>query len=212
MLLVSEIFYSIQGESTYAGLPCVFVRLARCNLRCRYCDTRYAYSDGHDMSVDRIAEVVKQFGCPLVEITGGEPLLQPDVHPLMTGLLSDGYEVLLETNGSLDVSPVDLRVVKIVDVKCPDSGMVEHNLYGNLSSITPRDQVKFVISSLSDYQWAAQVVKERALTEKATVLFSPAYGYVEPSDLSGWLLHERLPVRLHLQLHKYIWGLERRGS
>lgn len=211
MLTVSEIFLSIQGESTYAGLPCAFVRLTGCNLRCRYCDTRYAYADGQEMSVDRVAREVARLGCPLVEVTGGEPLLQPDVHPLMAALLSNGHEVLLETNGSLDVCPVDPRVVKIVDVKCPGSGMAEHNLYSNFTSITSRDQIKFVISSEADYRWATHLVREHALTEKATVLFSPACGQIQPSELCRWILSDSLPVRLQLQLHKYIWGPERRG-
>ncbi len=211
MLTVNEIFYSIQGESTYAGLPCVFIRLTGCNLRCSYCDTRFAYEEGTEMTIPWIIEKVRGYGCELVELTGGEPLLQTDVYSLMDGLLSSGHELLLETNGSRDLSRVDVRVVKIVDLKCPGSGESDKNLFDNLEYLTPKDQIKFVIGSFEDFLWAGDVIAGHGLEGKCHLLMGPVFGRVEPRELAGWILKEGLPVRLQLQLHKYIWNPDTRG-
>ena len=212
MLSVSEIFYSIQGESTYAGKPCVFVRLAGCDLRCSWCDTAYAFSDGEKMSVDDVLQHVEQYGTPLVEVTGGEPLLQSDVYPLMEALLEQGRTVLLETGGHVDVSRVPGAVVKVLDVKCPASGEVEKIHWGNIDQLGSRDQVKFVIQDRADYEFARDVVHKHALDRRcAAVLFSPVHGVLSPKDLSEWILGDRLPVRLQLQIHKHIWGANVRG-
>jgi 7-carboxy-7-deazaguanine synthase len=209
---VSEIFYSIQGESTYAGKPCVFVRLAGCDLRCSWCDTAYAFSDGEKMSVDDVLQHVEQYGTPLVEVTGGEPLLQSDVYPLMEALLEQGRTVLLETGGHVDVSRVPGAVVKVLDVKCPASGEVEKIHWGNIDQLGSRDQVKFVIQDRADYEFARDVVHKHALDRRcAAVLFSPVHGVLSPKDLSEWILGDRLPVRLQLQIHKHIWGANVRG-
>lgn len=211
MLKVNEIFYSIQGESTYAGLACVFVRLTGCNLRCSYCDTQYAYSEGVEISVAEVIEKVRGYGCRLVELTGGEPLLSPEVYDLMDGLLSLGYQVLLETNGSLDLSRVDGRVIKIMDIKCPDSGESDKNLLSNLEHLTERDQIKFVIGSYEDYLWARGVMAEQGLSGRRHLLMGAVFGRVPPKLLAEWILRDGLPVRLQLQLHKYIWAPDARG-
>lgn len=210
-LQVNEIFYSIQGESTFAGRPCVFVRLTGCNLRCRWCDTTYAYYDGEQRSIEQVLEQVRAFTCPLVEITGGEPLLQEEVYSLIDRLLLEGYEVLVETGGSLSVHRLDPRVVKILDLKAPGSGMDPHNNLENLRHLSRKDQIKFVVADRSDYEWAKRVMAEHVLPEKTQVLFSAVLGALHPRELAEWLLADRLDARLQIQLHKYLWDPDRRG-
>ncbi len=210
-MIINEIFYSIQGESSYAGRPCVFIRLTGCPLRCTYCDTQYAFYEGRKMTVDEVLEAIRVYRCPLVEITGGEPLAQREVYPLMERLLEEGYEVLLETSGALDVSRVPKGVVKIMDLKCPGSGEVHRNRLGNLRYLSPRDEVKFVIGDYRDYLWAKGVLEQHGLPERCQVLFSPVFGRLDPEELAEWILKDHLPVRLQLQLHKYIWGPDVRG-
>lgn len=211
MLRVNEIFHSIQGESTHAGRPCVFVRLTGCNLRCRWCDTAYAFHEGASLSVDEVVGRVAGFGCSLVEVTGGEPLLQPDAVLLLRALVERGFEVLLETGGSLPIDAVPPGVKRIVDVKCPGSGEVERNLWSNLDALRDGDELKFVIADRSDYAWAADVVRARALAERATVLFSPVHGELAGHDLARWVLDDALPVRVQLQMHKLLWPGAPRG-
>jgi 7-carboxy-7-deazaguanine synthase len=210
-LRVNEIFYSIQGESTYAGRPCVFVRLTACNLRCRWCDTEYAFYDGETLTVEQVLEQVRACKCPLVEITGGEPLLQEDVNPLIDRLLAEGYEVLIETGGSLDIGRLDPRVVKIIDLKPPGSGMEHRNNLDNLRHVDRKDQIKFVVADRRDYEWAKRMMAEYALAEKVQVLFSPVFGELHPRELGKWMLADRLPARLQIQLHKYLWDPDQRG-
>lgn len=208
---VNEIYRSIQGESSYAGLPCVFVRLTYCNLRCSYCDTEYAFYEGKDYTVEEVLREVGSFDCPLVELTGGEPLLQEEVFPLMDELVGRGYTVLLETGGSLDVGRVNPSVIKILDLKCPGSGESQRNLYGNLAKLQSRDEVKFVIGDRADYLWARKALQEHQLTDRCSVLFSTVFQKLPPRQLAEWLLEDNLKVRLQLQMHKYIWGPEVRG-
>ncbi|MBZ0168657.1 7-carboxy-7-deazaguanine synthase [Candidatus Methylomirabilis lanthanidiphila] len=210
-LQVNEIFYSLQGESTFAGRPCVFVRLTGCNLRCRWCDTTYAYYDGEQRSVEQVLEQVRAYKCPLIEITGGEPLLQEEVYPLIDRLLLEGYEVLIETGGSLSVDRLDPRVVKILDLKAPGSGMDPHNNLENLRYLNRKDQIKFVVADRDDYEWAKRVMTECALADKAQVLFSAVLDELPPRELAEWLLADRLDARLQIQLHKYLWDPNRRG-
>lgn len=212
MLTINEIFHSIQGESSFAGQPCVFVRLTACDLRCRWCDTPYAFYEGRKMTVeDAVAEVLTH-GCPLVEITGGEPLLQPDVYPLMKRLLETCKTVLLETGGHHSIARVPAGVHRIVDLKCPGSGESARNDWSNLPLLTMRDEVKFVIADRTDYEWARAVVHREGLAARcAAVHFSPVHGELAPKALAGWVLADRLPVRVQLQLHKYIWGADARG-
>lgn len=211
MLRVSEIFHSIQGESTYAGLPCVFVRLAGCNLRCRWCDTAYAFHGGRAMSVLEIAEEVAGFGCDVVEVTGGEPLLQPEAVPLLAELLRRGHRVLIETGGSLPIDEIPEGIVRVVDVKCPGSGETEANRWDNFRSLRATDEVKFVVADRGDYDWAAAKVRELGLASRCTVLFSAVSGELDPGVLGRWILADRLPVRLQLQLHKVLWPGADRG-
>jgi 7-carboxy-7-deazaguanine synthase len=209
-LLVNELFASIQGEGTRAGLPCVFVRLSGCNLRCRYCDTLYARENGgREMTVDEVICAVAGYKPRLVEVTGGEPLLQIACRALLKRLLQEGYEVLLETNGSMDLSGVDPAVVKIVDFKCPSSGESDSMLWTNIRHLTPRDEVKFVIGDRGDYEWARGLIQREHLADRCVLLFSPVFGEMEPRMLAEWILGDALPVRLQLQLHKIIWGEER---
>ncbi len=211
MLKVNEIFHSIQGESSRAGEPCVFIRLTGCNLRCSYCDTEYAFYEGSDKSIDEILNEVKIYNCNLVEVTGGEPLLQDECFELLNRLCTLGFEVMLETGGSLPVDKVDDRVKIILDMKCPSSGMVKKNLYANLKWLKPADEVKFVIGSREDYEWSRTIVEEYGLAGNQTVLFSPVFGAVEPVRLAEWILEDRLKVRFQLQMHKYIWDPNKRG-
>ena len=212
MLSINEIFYSIQGESTYAGKPCVFVRLAGCDLRCSWCDTSYAFNEGHKMSIEDVLQQVEEYSSPLVEVTGGEPLLQEDVYPLMERLIDSGRTVLLETGGQIDVSRVPGAVIKVMDVKCPASGESDKVEWGNIDRLGSRDQVKFVIQDRADYEFARETLRRHALDRRcAAVLFSPVHGVLNPKDLSEWILEDRLVVRLQLQLHKHIWGADVRG-
>jgi 7-carboxy-7-deazaguanine synthase len=211
-LVVNEIFYSVQGESTHAGRPCAFVRLTACNLRCNYCDTEYAFYQGRRMSVAEVVEQVKGYRCPLVEITGGEPLLQEGVYALSAALLEAGLQVMIETSGAADVSRLDPRVIKIMDLKCPGSGEVERNLWSNLRHLTARDEVKFVISDRADYEWTRDAIAEHGLALRVNaVLLSPAFGRIDGASLAAWILEDRLPARLQLQMHKYIWHPNARG-
>jgi 7-carboxy-7-deazaguanine synthase len=211
MLTINEIFHSIQGESTRAGLPCVFVRLTACDLRCRWCDTPYAFTEGRKLSVDDVVREVCDIDCDLVEVTGGEPLLQPDVYPLMARLLEEGRTVLLETGGHVPLDGVPTDVVKVMDVKCPGSGQAEKNRLDNFAWLTPRDEVKFVIADRADYEFARDVVRAHGLAARVSVLFSPVHGSGVLQPLAEWMLADALPVRLQVQLHKYIWGVDRRG-
>jgi 7-carboxy-7-deazaguanine synthase len=211
VLHVNEMFHSIQGESTHAGEPCVFVRLAGCNLRCVWCDTAYAFHEGRPMSVDEVVAAVERYGCPLVEITGGEPLLQDDAIPLMQALVDRGFRVLLETGGSLPIEDVPPGVQRVVDVKCPGSGEAHRNRWDNLSVLRAGDELKFVVRDRRDYLWAAQQVRERGLGALVPVLFSPVHGELEPGQLAEWVLADRLPVRIQIQLHKVLWPGVLRG-
>jgi len=212
-LKVNEIFYSIQGESTYAGWPCVFIRLTGCNLRCSYCDTTYAYEDGEEKTISDILKEIRKFKCKLVEITGGEPLLQKETPKLVDNLVEQGYKVLLETNGSLDIRKVSNRCVKVVDFKCPSSGMCEANNLKNIEYLSDQDEVKFVIGNQEDFNFAKKLVAfiHRQRLFKTPIHFAPVFGKLEPEELANWILKEHLPVRLQIQLHKIIWPSERTG-
>jgi len=201
----------VQGESTSAGLPCVFVRLTYCNLRCTYCDTEYAFYEGNDKSIDEIINEVRKFGCKLVEITGGEPLVQEECLPLMKRLCDEGFEVLLETGGSLPIEKVDKRVKIIMDLKCPSSGMLKKNLYENLDFLKKTDELKFVIGSREDYDWAKEIISKYSLIRKCLILFSVVFGELEPVTLVDWILEDKLDVRFQLQMHKFIWHPETKG-
>jgi len=212
MLTVNEIFYSIQGESTRAGQPCVFVRLTACDLRCAWCDTPYAFHEGRKQSVEDVLADVDRYGAPLVEITGGEPLLQDDVYELMRCLLAARRTVMLETGGHRPIDRVPAEVVKIVDVKCPASGESDRNHWPNLDKLAPHDEVKFVIADRTDYEFARDVIARHDLGRRcAAVLLSPVHGVLEPRTLAEWMLADGVPARLQLQLHKYIWGPTARG-
>jgi 7-carboxy-7-deazaguanine synthase len=211
-LTINEIYYSIQGESTWAGRPCVFVRLTFCDLRCTYCDTEYAFYEGRKQTLPEILEATAAFNCSLVEITGGEPLVQKNVLPLMTKLADAGYTVLLETSGAHDISPVDARVHRIMDLKTPDSGEVERNLWSNIEYLTPRDEVKCVIGSREDYEWSREKVRRFDLARRChAVLFSPTFGRINPREIVEWILADKLDVRFQLQMHKFIWTPTQRG-
>jgi 7-carboxy-7-deazaguanine synthase len=211
MLTVNEIFHSIQGESTRAGRPCVFVRLTACDLRCTWCDTPYAFHEGRKMSIDEVVQTVDGYGCPLVEITGGEPLLQDEVYPLMERLLEGGHTVMLETGGHRPIDRVPAEVIKVVDVKCPGSGESDKNHWPNLDALAPHDEVKFVIADRADYEFAREIVFTRLSGRHAPILFSPVHGTLDPKALSEWVLADRLAVRVQLQLHKFIWHPSTRG-
>jgi 7-carboxy-7-deazaguanine synthase len=213
MLKLNEIFYSIQGESTFAGWPCIFIRLTGCNLRCRYCDTRYAYEGGDDTPLEDILAKVKGFDCNLVEVTGGEPLIQDETPDMISALMGKGYTVLLETNGSQDISTVNNRCIRIVDIKCPSSGMDKKNYWRNLDYLNSHDQLKFVIAHREDYLYARKVLDRPAIKEKKKlpINFSPVFSKIDPKKLASWILADHLQVRLHIQLHKYIWGEHTRG-
>ena len=206
MLKIHEIFHSLQGESTRVGLPTVFVRLTGCPLRCGYCDTEYAFQGGENMTLDQILEQVASYGTRYVTVTGGEPLAQKQCITLLKRLCDAGYSVSLETGGSLDTSHVDPRVSIILDIKTPGSGEMQKNLWANLQHLKSSDEVKFVLCGREDYEWARQVLIERGIAEKCTVLFSPVYSQLNPTELAEWVLQDRLPVRMQVQLHKILWG------
>ncbi len=211
MLKVNEIYFSIQGESTKAGLPCVFIRLTYCNLRCSYCDTEYAFYEGKDYKIEEIIAEVKKYDCKLVEVTGGEPLFQNECLDLMHRLCEDGFEVLLETGGSLTIKDVDYRVKIIMDLKCPSSGMLKKNLYDNIQYLKSKDEVKFVIGSREDYVWTKKIISEYNLSGKCEILFSAVFGKIEPVTLVDWILEDKLNVRFQLQMHKFIWNPAAKG-
>ena len=210
-LLIHEIYRSIQGESTFAGLPCVFVRTTGCGQRCSWCDTPHAFTEGEPLTPEETLSRIRAFGCPLVEFTGGEPLLQREVLPMMATLADEGFTVLLETGGAEDVSGVDPRVHIIMDLKCPDSGECERNLIANLDFLKPADQIKLVIASRTDFDWAVGAIREHRLDQRFTVLISAVFGGVRLDDLTAWLLETGLNVRLQLQMHKFIWDPKTRG-
>lgn len=208
---VNEIFYSLQGEGTRVGLRCVFIRLTGCDLRCVWCDTQYAFDEGQWMTLDEVLDRVRAYRCPTVEVTGGEPLLQPAVYPLMTRLADEFPAVLLETSGALSIADVDPRVVRIMDIKCPGSGEAERNHWPNIELLSRRDEVKFVLLDRNDYEWARDVVRRYDLPSRCPVVFSPVHDRLRPVELGGWVLEDRLDVRVGLQLHKLIWPPGTRG-
>jgi 7-carboxy-7-deazaguanine synthase len=210
---ISEIFYSIQGESTFAGKPCAFIRLAGCNLRCSYCDTEYAFSDGMEMSIPEILREIEAYPTNLALVTGGEPMLQPAVHDLFDSLLGKNYTVLVETGGHMSLASVDPRVHKIMDFKCPSSGMEGHNDYNNIGYLTSGDELKFVVSDHSDFDWACDLIRRnRESLKVGNILFSPVHGRVPLADLAEWILYCGLDVRFQVQLHKIIWPDIKRGK
>jgi len=206
LLKIYEIYTSIQGESSYQGLPCVFIRLSGCNLRCAWCDTAYAFFGGEEKSIKEIMAAVKESGPLLVELTGGEPLMQSECYALMKELCDQEYEVLLETGGSIDTMKVDPRVRKIIDFKTPSSLMVDENNWDNISRLNPGDELKFVIGDRADYDWALNIIKKNGLEDKTIVNLSPVHGVMNPSELTKWVLEDKMDVRVNVQLHKYIWG------
>ena len=212
-LKVNEIFYSIQGESSFAGLPCVFIRLSGCNLRCSYCDTQYAYDEGNSFGIEEILEQVASYSCPLVEVTGGEPLLQNEAPLLIFQLLEKGYQVLLETNGSQDINQVDNRCIRILDIKCPSSGESDQNDLTNLKKVTEKDEIKFVIANREDFDFAKNIIEnwQKFTKIKNPILFSSVFGKIDPQQLAEWILGDHLIVRLQVQLHKLLWSPDARG-
>lgn len=202
---ITEIYQSIQGESSYAGLPCVFVRTTGCDLRCSWCDSEFTFAGGTRMSVDEIVAEVERYGCELVELTGGEPLLQPEVYELAARLADAGHTLLIETGGHRDISKLDERVIRVMDLKCPASGECEKNLWSNLAHLRPSDEVKFVIADRKDYEWALSTIRGHGLEDRVKLLISTAFGLAEPRQVVGWMLEDRLRARFQLQLHKYIW-------
>jgi 7-carboxy-7-deazaguanine synthase len=216
-LRVTEIFHSVQGESTWAGLPCTFIRLTGCPLRCTWCDTEYAFHGGEKMTLDAIISRVREIGTPVVEITGGEPLIHRNAFVLAERLVDEGFTVLVETSGAIDVSPLDPRVHRIMDLKCPGSGEESRNMWSNLDHLTGRDEIKFVIAGREDYEWARAVIRDRALDRRVergelrALLFSPVWESMDFRELAQWVLEDRLPVRYQIQLHKIIWGANVHG-
>ena len=211
MLKINEIYASIQGESSHTGLPCIFIRLTGCNLRCTWCDTAYAFHKGDDLTVEETIQKVETFSLPLVEITGGEPLMQEEVYPLMDKLLETGYRVMLETGGALPIDKVPEKVIKILDMKCPGSGEDKKNHLKNLKFLAPHDEVKFVLLDRADYEWSRDLLKKLDLPSSIQILFSPVFDKLDLKDLSEWILEDRLPVRLQTQLHKVIWNKNATG-
>lgn len=210
-LLVHELYRSIQGEGTFTGLPCIFIRLTTCHLRCTYCDTPHAFFSGQPLSVDQVFDQAIEFGDELVEITGGEPLLQPEVFPLITRLANAGRTVLVETSGAIDIEPVDPRARIILDVKTPGSGEVEANHWPNLARLKPTDEVKFVVADREDFDWSVDCVTKHDLLIRCPVLVAPVFGRVDGAELARWILETRLPLRLQLQIHKFLWEPTARG-
>jgi len=210
MIRITEIFHSIQGESSHAGRPCVFVRLTGCNLRCRWCDSEYTFTGGEKMSIDDVIARVRSYGCDLVEVTGGEPLAQKEGFDLIGRLCDEGFEVLIETSGSIDIEPVDRRAKIVLDIKCPGSGEVERNYWPNLGKLKPHDEIKFVIADRCDYEWARGIIEKHNLAGR-TILFSAVWGELEMKPLAEWMLADRVPARLQTQLHKHIWGADVKG-
>ncbi|MFT5121402.1 MAG: 7-carboxy-7-deazaguanine synthase [Kiritimatiellia bacterium] len=210
-LTVNEIFFSIQGESSHIGLPCIFVRLAFCNLRCSWCDSTYTFYEGQELSFDQVMDQIREYPCKLVELTGGEPLAQEEAFPFMTRLCDEGYEVIVETSGSLDISRTDPRVKRIMDLKCPGSGMVARNRYKNIESLRPDDEIKFVIKDRHDYEWAKQTIDTYGLNTICPIIFSPVFDALANIELAQWMLDDGVKARFQMQLHKYIWDPAQRG-
>jgi 7-carboxy-7-deazaguanine synthase len=208
---VCEIFTSIQGESSYSGMPCTFIRMTGCNLRCSYCDTTYAYYDGRELSEEYIIGEARRADINIVEITGGEPLLQKEIFHLIKKLLDENYKVLIETNGSMNIKDVDKRAVVILDIKTPGSGMSEKMDLSNLENIKSTDEIKFVVTNRTDYEWSKDIIHKYNLINKCHLLLSPAYGILPPEDLVRWMIEDRVKARLNLQLHKYIFSSDRKG-
>ncbi len=208
---INEIFYSIQGESSSAGLACVFIRFTHCNLRCSYCDTEYAFYSGNELTIEEIIKHVDQYGCHLVEITGGEPLLQKNIHLLIQELFNHNYEVLLETGGHIDIGKVDKRVKIIMDIKCPSSGESEKMHWSNLDNLRSTTELKFVVGDKNDFDWAISIVNKYKLNQNNKILFSPIFGKLNNEKLANWILESKLPVRMQLQMHKYIWDPNQKG-
>jgi 7-carboxy-7-deazaguanine synthase len=208
---VCEIFTSIQGESSYVGVPCTFIRMTGCNLRCSYCDTTYAYYEGRELSIEEILGQVKRAGINLVEITGGEPLLQREVYPIIKRLIKDGYKVLLETNGSLSIKNVDKKALIILDMKTPGSGMSDKMDLSNIEIVKHTDEIKFVITSRTDYEWSKRLIDRHRLIDKCHILLSPAYGILPPEKLAQWVIKDKVQARINPQIHKYIFSPDRRG-
>ena len=211
MLKVNEIYHSIQGESSKSGLPCVFVRLTYCNLRCTYCDTEYAFYEGEDKSIEGIFIEIKKYNCNLVEVTGGEPLVQKESLDLMKRLCDEGFDVMLETGGSLSIKDIDERVMIVMDLKCPSSKMEKKNLYENINFLKPKAELKFVIGNREDYDWSKQIISRYDLHDKSEILFSVVFDELEPVSLVNWIIEDKLDVRYQLQMHKYIWHPETKG-
>ncbi len=211
-LRITEVYKSVQGESTWAGLPCIFVRLARCHLRCVWCDTEYAFRGGESVSIGALLDQCDALTCQLIEITGGEPLIQPNCVDLAEALLDRGYTVLVETSGSLPIAVLPAEVIKIMDLKCPGSGECGKNDWSNIDTLSQHDEVKFVIASRADYEWAAEVVQRYQLADRCNaILFSPVFGPIEPADIVQWIIDDNLPVRFQLQMHKFIWPPDAKG-
>ena len=210
-LKINEIYYSIQGESSYSGLPCVFIRLTYCNLRCSYCDTEYAFYEGSNMTIDEILKYIKKWNCNLVEVTGGEPLFQKECINLLNALINKSYEVLLETGGSLPIENVPKNVIKIVDFKCPSSGMEKKNLWSIVKDLQIHDEIKFVIGNKEDFEWSKNIINKYSLNDICTLFFSPVYGKLKPAQLVDWILTDNINVRMQLQMHKSIWPADTKG-
>ncbi len=208
---ITEIFYSIQGESSFIGRPCVFIRTTGCNLRCVWCDTTYSFYGGEEIGLDDVMKKVESYGCKLAEITGGEPMLQKEIYELCDRLLAANYTVLMETGGSLDLSRLDSRLIKIVDIKCPGSGESERNYWPNLDILQPHDQIKFVIKDRTDYEWSLSVISHHRLDERFHLLFSPVFGEMDLRPLAEWMLADHVKAQLQIQLHKFIWSPTTRG-
>ncbi|MFY9554464.1 MAG: radical SAM protein [Blastocatellia bacterium] len=207
---ITEIYQSIQGESSYAGLPCVFVRTTGCDLRCGWCDSEFTFTGGSTMTLNQIVAEVERYCCALVELTGGEPLLQPEIYELATRLADAGHTVLIETGGHRDISRLDSRVIRIMDLKCPASGECEKNLWSNLEHLRPIDEVKFVIADRADYDWTVKTIREHRLEDRVKLLISTAFGMIEAAQVVEWMLKDKLRARFQLQLHKYIWTPQER--
>ena len=211
VLKINEIYYSVQGESSHVGRPCIFIRLTYCNLRCTYCDSEYTFYEGKNMEITHIMNEIKQWDCNLVEVTGGEPLFQDNCINLLNELVNSNYEVMLETGGSLSISDVPKKVIKIVDFKCPSSGMQKKNLWSIVDDLQPHDEVKFVIGNREDFDWAKDRIIEYSLDKICTLLFSPTFGKIDPQLIVKWILVENLPVRMQMQMHKMIWNPDKQG-
>ena len=210
-LKINEIYYSIQGESSHSGRPCIFIRLTYCNLRCTYCDTEYAFYEGSNMTIDEILKYIKKWNCNLVEVTGGEPLFQKECINLLNALINKSYEVLLETGGSLPIENVPKNVIKIVDFKCPSSGMEKKNLWSIVKDLQVHDEIKFVIGNKKDFEWSKNIINKYSLNDICTLFFSPVYGKLKPDQLVDWILNDNINVRMQLQMHKSIWPADKKG-